>query len=371
MMAAPFFGQADSDFQSYFADTMTGHGIIAAGYALIDHNEIIGAQITSKDDAISVTPNSLFQACSFSKVLTAFATLKLIEARKFNLDDTLPNTLTTWLPTGSDIDKVTIRRCLNMTSGLAYANPAARYLQTDDIPTLEQTLHGIAPAKTGIISVATTPGSRYSYSGAGYMALQKLIEEKTGRSFVEFMAETMGALGMPHSTFAYPLPSAQATMIIPGFSADGTMNDRGWEVIATSASGGMWSTPPDIAAFMLALTRAYQGTDQALISSASAKAMLTPQDNPAFGLGIAIDGMGETFNFRKNGRNNGYHHQFIMFPEKGQGLVIMTNSAGGAPFIQEVMAYAAAKYSWPPYNPDFDESKVITLLAADPSPSHA
>ena len=171
MMSAPFFDQATSmDFKVHFSKAMEKYGIVAAGYALIDHGDIIELDVLSKNSDVKATADFLFQACSFSKSLTAFAALKLIQAGQFNLDDPLTTVLKKWGPAGGSADKarVTVRRCLNMTSGLAYANPAVTYLQAESIPVLSDILHGVEPAKTGVISVATSPGTRYSYSGAGY-----------------------------------------------------------------------------------------------------------------------------------------------------------------------------------------------------------
>ena len=72
-------------------------------------------------------------------------------------------------------------------------------------------------------------------------------------------------------------------------------------------------------------------------------------------MGFVIDGAGDELNFRKNGHNNGYHHELIMFPNRGQGVVVMTNSAVGIELINELISYVRDKLKWPYYKADFNE----------------
>jgi CubicO group peptidase (beta-lactamase class C family) len=217
-------------------------------------------------------------------------------------------------------------------------------------------LDGKPPANNLPVSISYKPGSDYYYSGAGYMVLQQVLEEITAEPFQQYMnRNVLASLEMTHSVFQYPLSEKQKLNAIPGFKSTGEMNENEWENIASSASGGLWSTSEDLARFTLAIAKAYRGIENSTLAKTLAVEMLTRQLNSNFGLGFVVDGKGEAMNFRKNGHNTGYHAQLIMFPNSGKGMVVMTNSAKGLALIQELIAKVAHYYQWPNYSPHFDE----------------
>lgn len=322
--------------------------------AIIDAGNIFSSTIASHKE-IKILNRALFQACSFSKSLTAFAILMLANDGIINLDSPINNQLKTWrIPTDF---AVTARQCLSMTSGLTYGSLETQisgYGKNDPIPTLQNILDGQYPAKNTGIQCSDTPGSTCRYSGAGFMVLQKLIEEMSGQTFSNFMREKiLLPLDMINSTFECPLTKQQRA--IPGFDELGKMIPNGYENNPHSASGGLWSTPLDIAKFMIALSDAYRGKNTTLISQTLAHQMLTQQHNSNFALGLVVDGEGSTVNFRKTGHNSGYYCQLLMFPNRAQGIVVMTNSATGIHLIHEIIASTAIHYQWPPYSSNFNE----------------
>lgn len=111
----------------------------------------------------------------------------------------------------------------------------------------------------------------------------------------------------------------------------------------------------DVANMLLFITRAYMGQDNRLLSKQLASDMLSLQGPSRFGLGVVLGGVAQSFNFRKNGYNSGYHSQLIMFPNVGKGIVVMTNHADGMPIIKAVMAKAAQHYEWPSFSMNFNE----------------
>lgn len=349
------------EFSSPLTISMKKNNVSVVSYAVIDHNEITIIDSISIDPQIKVSSSSLFQACSLSKSLTAYAILKLIAEGKLDIDASINKQCLSWqIPKNEYNHKVSIRQCLSMTSGFCYGELNASfpsYTQDQKIPTLKEILYGMKPAHNQPIKIGYPPGSQCHYSGAGYMVLQQLIEDVTHQSFSQYMrTEILVPLKMAHSTFECLLNSEIKADAIPGFHPDGQMNNRGWENIVTTASGGLWSTPSDLANFVLAITKAYLGIDNTVIPQNLAKEMLTRQEKSGFALGVVVDGEGKQLNFRKNGHNNGYHNELLMFPHTGQGIVVMTNSAAGISVINELIALIAKKFQWPPYLLSFDES---------------
>lgn len=344
-------------------EAMQKYDVSVAGYAIIDSYKIVTSNTISISPSIPVSINSLFQACSLSKCFTSYAVLKLVTEGKINIDLPISQQITSWKIDGSEFsDQINIRHCLNMTSGLSYGNPPSSfpgYSQDRPVPTLMNILLGQSPANNPPIQSIYQPGSQYAYSGAGYMVLQQLIEDKTNLVFTEFMQEILASLKMAHSTFKCPLDSESKINAVPGFNTDGKMLQDGWENIVTLASGGLWSTPLDIANFAIDVTNAYLGADNKNISKKIAKEILNTQDNTIFGLGFVIDGEDQSLNFRKNGHNLGYHNELLMFPNIGKGIIIMTNSANGLSVINDFIAFVANEYRWPQFSTNFDEVNKI------------
>ncbi len=136
-------------------------------------------------------PDSIFQAASLSKPVFAYAVLKLIEQGKLELDAPVMK----YFPQGyrhqfnpskpepSDmvtdprIRTLTVRMLLNHTSGLP--NWAS-----------------------GPLSFDANPGTKWSYSGEGYMLLQRAVEAVSGEPLDRFMASQVFApLAMENSSF--------------------------------------------------------------------------------------------------------------------------------------------------------------------------
>jgi CubicO group peptidase (beta-lactamase class C family) len=117
-----------------------------ASLAVIRENRIAWAQgygVRHAGKPDPVTPDTLFQACSISKVVTAVAALRLVEEGQLALDEDVNQYLRAWrVP---DIDgwqpKVTLRQLLSHTAGIT-VSWFAGYHRAQQLPTLEQILRG-------------------------------------------------------------------------------------------------------------------------------------------------------------------------------------------------------------------------------------
>lgn len=354
--------QSHSDVNQELLIAMEAYRVPVVGYAIIQNYKIISAETLSIAPNLKVSKNSLFQAASISKSMTAYGALKLISTNKLNLDDPVNDLLTTWKIPLNEYNKsnpVKVKQLLDMTSGLSVSGFPG-HEQGKPLPTLQQVLNGISPSNTPPIKVFYKPGSEYFYSGGAFQVLEKLIEDITKQSFSSWMKnEILDPLNMNHSFFQYPLDKKWHALAVPGFLSDGTMVKGGWNNYAIAGAGGLWSTPTDLAQFAINASNAYLGKNNSLITKQVAEQMLTRQKNTDYGLGFVITGKGNNLNFRKAGHNLGYHNELMMFPNTGDGIVIMTDSENGEYVIHYIIALIAQKYHWPCYFPFYDE--LITL----------
>lgn len=346
------------DINSELLIAMKAYHVPVVGYAIIENNKIISADTLSNEVKIKVSKNSLFQAASISKSVSAYGALKLVSQGKLNLDESVNNQLTTWKIPANEFNKnnpVTLRQLLDMTSGLSVSGFPG-HMQGERLPTLKQILDGHSPANTSPIRVFYKPGSQYFYSGGAFQVLEQLMEDTTKQPFQIWMnKEILKPLNMDQSIFQYPLNETLRANAVPGFLTDGKMIKGGWNNYAVAAASGLWSTPTDLAKFAINVSKSYLAKNNNLVSKSIAVQMLTRQKNTDYGLGFVVNGAAKTLNFRKAGHNTGYHNELLMFPNSGNGVVIMTDSENGEYVINYIIPIIAKKYNWPCYFPFFDE----------------
>lgn len=130
------------------------------------------------DDALGVdaTTNTSFQVASLSKIVTAWAALKLVALGRIDLDEPVEPHLRRWRFAASPMStqSITLRALLSHTAGLPSAG-SDFYRRIEDVPSLEQALSAaLDPTDT---TVEIDRGTRFRYSNPGYAVVELLIEE--------------------------------------------------------------------------------------------------------------------------------------------------------------------------------------------------
>ena len=110
----------------------------------------------------------------------------------------------------------------------------------------------------------------------------------------------------------------------------------------------MWSTPSDMARFAIAVMDAYAGRSGSVLSPEMAREMLTPQiEHRGLGPGVLDDG-GDRFYFFHDGATDGYETYLVAYPERGQGVVVMTNADSGDALWHEIVNSVSVEYGLVP-----------------------
>jgi CubicO group peptidase (beta-lactamase class C family) len=311
----------------------------------------------------AVTPGTFFQAGSISKPVTAMAALRLVEQGKLRLDEDVNKKLRSWKVPENEFTKdrkVTVRGILTHTAGfdvLFYEGTPVG----EPLPTALQVLDGENPAPKPPIRVVYIPGSKNVYSGGGFLVLQQLLVDVTGKPFPQLMEEmVLRPLGMKDSTFQQPLPENLQTRAAAGNQRGKPVKGK-WLIKPNMASGGLWSTASDIARFAIGLQRARLGNSNRVLTREIANLMVPPLESQISGgdgvsvkvrgLGLGVTGEDETIRFSHGGYTNGYRCEMVGFGN-GQGVVILTNGSSQG-LLREIMRSVATEYGWaaPEYKP--------------------
>jgi len=328
------------------AREMKAHGISGVSLSVVKDGKIVkskGYGQTDKEAGVPVTTKTLFQAGSISKPVSALGALVLVEKGKLSLDANVNDQLVSWKIPENEFtkeQKVTLSRILSHSAGFTI-HGFRGYAAGNAIPTLVQILNGQKPANTIPIRVIFTPGSKWQYSGGGYMVLQQLIIDVTGKTFPEFMKESvLTPLEMGRSTFEQPLPDALAQTAASGYSADGNKVQGGWKIYPEMTAAGLWTTPEDLCHFILAIQKAWQGQKGGIISPAMAKDMLTVKSGE-YGLGLCIKNGGKFF--QHGGRDEGF--DAFLYASSNVGVVVMINANDNAGTLGRIVSAAWSQYS--------------------------
>jgi CubicO group peptidase (beta-lactamase class C family) len=332
---------------------MEKHDVPGASVAVIANYAIAFAdgfgQRVAGGDA-KVTPETLFQAASISKPVTAAATLKLVDQGKLDLDAKANDLLKSWQIPDDVTTKenpVRVRHLLSHTAGLT-VHGFGGYPVSAKRPTLVEILDGKPPANSPPIRSSLKPGYMFRYSGGGYCVLQQLLIDTTETPFPTFMREqVLAPLAMSHSTYEQPLSAMLAENSAKGHREKQVVIPGGYNVYPEMAAAGLWTTPSDLALFAIDVAKSYAGTGGTLLSGETARRMLTAE-KASYGLGLSVVGKGRSLRFNHGGSNEGYRCLMIACPMTGQGLVIMTNSDTGSAMFNDLVKLVGELYDWPP-----------------------
>ncbi len=293
-----------------------------------------------------VTLDTLFQAGSISKPVTAMAALRHVEAGRWSLDDPINDRLVSWKLPANDLQKdqrVTLRRLLSHNAGTT-VHGFPGYAVGAPVPTVVQVLDGEPPANTAPVRVDIVPGSKVRYSGGGTTIVQLMMTDQLKKPFPEIMAETvLRPLGMDHSSYEQPLPAERAAMTAVGTRRGGQPVEGRWHIYPEMAAAGLWTTPSDLARVAIEVSLAHAGKSSRVLSQAMTRQMLTPQAED-FGLGFAVDPEDDAFGH--NGADEGFQAYLRAFVGSGRGVVIMANSDNGFAIFNRLADSIGRAYGW-------------------------
>lgn len=222
--------QSDEDEPSSstfsLVDRMDFYKTLGVSVAVINNGEIewargYGVREAGGNDAVD--PETLFQAASISKPVTAMAVLKLVQEGVLNLDEDVNEKLISWKVPDSRFTRnqqVTLRNLLSHSAGMT-VHGFDGYRLGKKIPTTLQILTGERPANSNAVRVDSEINQRFEYSGGGYVVIQQLLSDVTRKPFSDFMQETvLDRLGMTNSTYQQPLPESKRALAAAGHQID-------------------------------------------------------------------------------------------------------------------------------------------------------
>lgn len=273
----------------------------------------------NKNEGTKITPDTPVQIASVSKVLTATAILKLVNAGKIDLDQKV-NTILKTFP----YEDCTIRMLLSHRTGMrnyAYFTDRDKSVWDRHNQLTNKDILDILSTKN--IGLESRTGTRFSYCNTNYAMLALIIEKVVGLSFKEAMAEMIfKPLGMTH-TYVFD-DDKDRKKIVPSYKGNGV--EIGFDYLDNVyGDKNVFSTARDLLKF----DRARQSPD--FLKPALLKQVYTGYSNERkgtknYGLGIRMINWetGQNFYFH-NGWWHGNTSSYITLKKEGVTIIALSN----------------------------------------------
>ena len=309
-----------------------------------------GYGLADVDSGEPVTTETMFQAASISKPVAAMVSMKAVQNGRFTLDQDVNTILKSWKLPGGEYTKdrpVTPRGLMSHTSGTGDGFGFPGYAPKAPLPTLQQILDGQPPSNVRQVRLERPPLTGFKYSGGAVTMQELALSDAIGRPFVEIARDfVLTPIGMTNSTFEQPLPAAREQQAARSHGRSGARMGDPWHVYPEHAAAGLWTTPTDLAKFLIDVQQTLAGSSTRVLTRANMLEMVTPVGVGPFAVGFQVAKQGEGWYFMHGGSNWGFQCNMIAHRLKGYGVVIMTNSDSGGALMSDLMRRIQQAYKW-------------------------
>jgi len=302
------------------------------------------AGVANADTGARVDAETLFQAASISKPVSAAAAHLLAVQGALDLDAPINDILKSWqLPAHefTDAPPVSARLLLSHRAG-TNASGFDGYEADAPLPTLLQILDGAPPAHGPAVRVEKAPGAKFRYSGGGTTIMQLALSDITGEAPEAVVQRlVLDPLGMKRSYFSQPLEESLRANAAAAHFGRGRVMQGGGHVYPELFAAGLWTTPTDLARFAIAIQHALRG-EASPIPQPVAIAMTTQEGDGPTSPGFFVDGDW----FYHGGSNHGFRCLLKAHKTQGYGFVVMTNAERGDALGDFLFHTFAAACGW-------------------------
>ncbi len=318
---------------------------VAVGLFHDGHEHLAGFGVTSVENPLPVTADTLFQIGSTTKTVTGTIIMRLVERGLIDLDAPVKSYVPELLLQDKTAEEtVTTRHLLTHMGGWL-----------GDF--FRETGNGDDSLARYVAEMATLPqvvpvGAVWSYNNAGFGLAGRVIEAVTGRTYEAVAQELLlDPLRMDNSFF-FPADVISRRFVVGHHVAEGTgpVVDRPWALARSAhAVGGLCSSARDqvrYARFHLGDGATARG--ERLLSAETMALMQTPQCaanlGREMGLSWILKDMAGVPTVLHGGATNGQLSAFVMVPSRNFAITVLTNAEEGNMLHDEVVKWAMGRY---------------------------
>ncbi len=326
--SSPFpFKAAIAEGRAAAKDVMKETGASSVSLALVDGERLVWTETFGlADRELKAAPKSDTMYCigSTSKALAAIAVMKLVDQKKVSLDAPLVNYIKSFSMLSPEYKKVTVRMLLNHSTGF----PGTDERNAETSSPLPFSFSGQVLETLRTQRLKHPPGYLSVYCNDCFTIAEQLVLAVTGKSYEQFMQDEIFApLGMTSSR--YPSRYFPDGSFAKRYDKEGKALPQLF--LNTYGSGGLYSTPADMAKIAMMLIGKGKLGGVRILSEESVAAM-------------GVDQTVESFNpVRANGSRYGLGWDTVHQPGLGAVDVIGWQKRGDVPLYGAVMTIAPAE----------------------------
>ncbi len=298
---------------------------------------------------VANTPAIRFHIASISKPFTAAALLLLEQQGKLSRQDKLSR----YLPDFPHGDEITLLHLLTHTSGIVNINNLPEYQTAQRFPQTQESLIKLFKDKP----LNFKPGERYEYSNSNYNLLAYVIEKASGKTFGEFLQESvfrpLGLSDTGHDGDAARIIGNSASGYQPQGMAE-LENAPYLDWSTKTGNGSLYSTTGDLLKFVLAYSRGR------IVNSATVKTIWSEHRGNQFGWFVRSTN-GE-LSIASNGRSPGFTSSLEYYPAQQITVIVLSNSyspVSQSPIADDLAAMALG------HDVSAQKTSPVKLMAAE------
>jgi CubicO group peptidase (beta-lactamase class C family) len=321
------------EFDQYIA-TMAAEDRFSGTVLLTRGNETVLSRSHGWADRvrrIANGPHTKFMLGSIPKAFTAVAIAQLAAQGKVAYSTTV-GTYLEGFP-AEIAEHVTVHQLLTHTSGLGDIHTPEFMEEAKNWDTVEEFWDGLM-AFVRTLKLGFMPGTKESYSNAGFVVLGAIVAQVANRRYYDYMREHLFTPARMASSDFYTIPEVLEDRRVAhpyALQAGERVDVLDTHLLIGTPAGGAFASAPDLVRF----ARAFQdGTT--LLDRANAQLVSSPKlplapDNRGFAAyGMTARLTGGQWSYAKNGGSKGSSNNVEWFPESGWVAAVVCNYADSA-----------------------------------------
>ncbi|MDR0326242.1 MAG: beta-lactamase family protein [Oscillospiraceae bacterium] len=325
--------------------------------AEIKWNKFFG--VMEKGTEKSINENSIFHACSISKMITALCVLSLAQDGKLDLHRDVNEYLVSWKIADNDFtekNKVTLARLLSHQAGLYDLEGSfAPYKSGDKIPSPIDIITGATAYHKEDVKVKYIPETDSEYSDVGYSIISQVLQDVFGEAISQIAKRIVfDPLGL-QKTFFWEIGKEKFECFalsdcVVGHDNSGDIVDEIRACYPNIEGAALWTTTRELSLIVIDTIKSYQDKSGKVLTHDMAKFMLSPfgcSNDTGMGVFLVNDSNGNPY-FFSQGWGVGMQCKLRAYYKSQKGVVVMTNSEPGVEqdesLVGEIIEYVCINH---------------------------
>ncbi len=259
---------------------------------------------------LPATPANIYRTGSISKTFTAVIILKLVDAGKMSLDDTLDK----WYPEVTNADRITIDQLLRHQSGIGNYTAAEDVMEWIGRPHTPEEM----VARIAALPADFEPGTDVAYSNSNFLLLGYIAERVTDMDYPTLLKGYItDPLQLRHTYYGGPIDSTKGEVVSFNSTGEGWRVARPWNTDVAGGAGALSSTATDLNTFYRALLRGE------LLKMETVEKM--KEMKGGLGQGLFTFPFGDRIAYGHNGGIEGFSTLSGYFPDSDLSITYLSN----------------------------------------------